>query len=103
MAVARPVCPRSNGGSLVQASHRGLHLPGTHYPTRSHSGSPHPPTRLAVAAPTPAENLQDHDRKCVDNLRPLNGGSTERKPSERQKNAKVRLTTNKKEKRQCHT
>ena len=39
----------------------------------------------------PAENLQDHDRKCVDNLRLLNRGSTERKPSERQKNAKVRL------------
>jgi hypothetical protein len=91
LAVARSICPHSNGGSLVQASRWGLHLPGTHHSARSHSGRPHPSTRLALAPAAPAQNLQDHDPKCVDNLRPLNRESTERKSFERQKNAKVRL------------
>src|SRR4029434_8172158 len=88
---ARPICPHSNGGSLVQASRRGLHLSGTDHPARSRSGRSHPPTRLAVAPATPTQNLPDHNRKCVDNLRPLQQGSTERKSSEWPKNAKVRL------------
>ena len=72
------------------SSRWGLHLPGTHHSARSHSGRPHPSTRLALAPAAPAQNLQDHDPKCVDNLRPLNRESTERKSFERQKNAKVR-------------
>ena len=91
MATARPICPHSNGGSLVQASRWRLHLLVTHHLARSRSGRPYSPALLAAAPATPIENLQDPHRKCVDNLEPLERGSTEKKTSECQKNAKVGL------------
>ena len=74
MAAARSICPHSNGRSLVQASRRRLHLPGTHHSARSYSSRPHPSTQLALTATAPAQNLQDRSQKCVDNLRPLKRG-----------------------------
>ena len=73
--------PTSRLPRIVGVAYCCLRLPTVAY------ADTHPPTRLALAPATPAANLQDRSQKCVDNLRLLNRGSTERKPSERQKNA----------------
>ena len=48
-----------------------------------------------LAPATPAEDLQDHDRKCVDNLRPLKRGVYRDKASRTSKNKETRRSARK--------